>query len=43
VPGSAETAAYCAAVRAHKLVAEWYDDAAKEPADWLVADYETEP
>ena len=42
VQGSAETAAYCAAVRAHKLVAEWYDGAAREPADWLVAEYEQE-
>jgi glutathione S-transferase len=37
---SAETAAYCAAVRAHPLVAEWYDGAAAEPEDWLIEDYE---
>jgi glutathione S-transferase len=37
---SAETAAYCAAVRGHPLVAEWYDGAAAEPADWLIDDYE---
>jgi glutathione S-transferase len=37
------TLAYCNAVRAHKLVAEWYDAAAAEPAEWLVADYETAP
>jgi glutathione S-transferase len=40
---SAETAAYCAAVRGHALVAEWYDDAAAEPAGWLIEDYETVP
>jgi glutathione S-transferase len=40
---SAESAAYCAAVRAHPLVAEWYDDAAREPDDWLVEDYERLP
>jgi glutathione S-transferase len=40
---SAETAAYCAAVRAHPLVAEWYDGAATEPADWLLEDYERTP
>jgi glutathione S-transferase len=37
---SAETAAYCAVVRAHPLVAEWYADAATEPEDWLVEEYE---
>jgi glutathione S-transferase len=37
---STESAAYCAAVRAHPLVAEWYDGAAAEPADWLIDDYE---
>lgn len=30
----AEAAAYAAAVRAHPLVARWYDDAAAEPAAW---------
>jgi glutathione S-transferase len=39
---SAEAQAYCAAVRAHPLVAEWYDAAAKEPAEWTVARYETD-
>ncbi|PPQ26870.1 glutathione S-transferase family protein [Rhodopila globiformis] len=43
VQGSPETAAYCAAVRGHRLVAEWYDAAAREPADWLVEAYEREP
>jgi glutathione S-transferase len=37
---SDETSEYCAAVRRHPLVAEWYDDAAAEPEDWLVDDYE---
>ena len=40
---SAETAAYCAVVRAHPLVAEWYDGAAAEPEDWLIEDYERMP
>jgi glutathione S-transferase len=31
------------AVRAHPLVSEWYDLAAKEPEDWLVDDYEQAP
>ncbi|HEY3849014.1 MAG TPA: glutathione S-transferase family protein [Acetobacteraceae bacterium] len=38
-----ETLAYCGAVRAHPLVAAWYDAAAAEPPEWLVADYETLP
>lgn len=33
---SPATAAYCAAVRAHPLVMEWYKGAAAEPQDWLV-------
>lgn len=33
--------AYCDAVRAHPLVAAWYDAAAQEPAEWLLPDYET--
>jgi glutathione S-transferase len=40
---SAATAAYCAAVRGHPLVAEWYDGAAAEPADWLIEEYERAP
>ena len=39
-PLSAVTRAYCDAVRAHPLMTEWYDEAGKEPADWLVEDYE---
>jgi glutathione S-transferase len=38
---SAVTGAYCDAVRAHPLVNAWYEDAAAEPADWLLPDYET--
>jgi glutathione S-transferase len=34
------TRGYCAAVRAHPLVARWYDEAAKEPAAWLLDKYE---
>ena len=43
VEGSAETAAYCSAVRGFALVREWYDDAAAEPAEWLIGDYEKTP
>jgi glutathione S-transferase len=38
---SPETRAYCDAVRAYPLVADWYDAAAAERADWLLSDYET--
>jgi glutathione S-transferase len=38
---SAETRAYCDAVRAHSLVAAWYDGAAAERDDWKLTDYET--
>jgi glutathione S-transferase len=37
---SAGAAAYCHAVRTHPLVAEWYDQAAQEPATWRIAKYE---
>lgn len=37
---SAASRAYCAAVRAHPLVARWYDEAAREPAEWLLPKYE---
>lgn len=37
---SAETEAYCAAVRGHPLVEAWYEGAAAEPDDWLVDEYE---
>ena len=35
-----DTRAYCEAVRAHPLVSEWYDAAAREPEAWRVAAYE---
>ena len=31
---------YCAAVRAHPVVAAWYELAAKEPPEWQLARYE---
>jgi glutathione S-transferase len=37
---SATTQRYMAAVRAHSLVARWYDEAATEPAEWLLDRYE---
>lgn len=37
------TRAYCAAVKAHPLVDAWYRDAAAEPAEWQLADYEASP
>jgi len=37
---SATTQRYMAAVRAHPLVARWYDEAATEPAEWLLDRYE---
>jgi glutathione S-transferase len=40
---SAASRAYVDAVRAHPLVAEWYAAAAREPADWLVEEYEQTP
>jgi glutathione S-transferase len=40
---SYETTSYCAAVRTHPLMAEWYDGAAAEPAAWLIEDYEKAP
>jgi glutathione S-transferase len=42
-PISTAAQSYVDAVRAHKLVAEWYDSAAQEPAEWLVEDYEKTP
>lgn len=32
--------AYCAAVRAHTLIARWYAEAAAEPSAWLLDKYE---
>lgn len=40
---SAGSEAYCAAVRAHPLVAAWYDGARAEPESWIVDGYETPP
>jgi glutathione S-transferase len=40
---SAAARAYVDAVRAHPLVSEWYDAAAREPVDWLVEEYEKTP
>ena len=37
---SAETRAYCDAVRAHPFVSAWYDAAVAEPVEWLLPDYE---
>ncbi len=37
---SATSRAYCDAVRAHELVAEWYTLAAQEPAEWFIPAYE---
>lgn len=37
---SAPSMAYVEAVRAHPLVAEWYDLARAEPAEWLLDKYE---
>ncbi len=37
---SAETLAYCAAVRGFGLVDEWYRAAAEEPAAWRIEKYE---
>lgn len=33
-PIADDSRAYCGAVRAHPLVAAWYDDAAAEPLEW---------
>ncbi len=33
--------AYCASVRRHPLVNEWYEGAAGEPKEWLLEKYET--
>ena len=38
---TAASKAYCDAVRAHPLVAEWYEQAMAEPASMLIEDYET--
>ena len=40
---SPASAAYCAAVRSHPLVARWYDEAAGEPVGWYLEKYESAP
>jgi glutathione S-transferase len=40
-PISAASSAYCAAIRAHPLVDQWYTLAAAEPDEWRLAKYET--
>ena len=35
--------AYCDAVRAHPLMAQWYDEAAREPREWHLEKYEAAP
>jgi len=40
-PLGAPAQAYCAAIRAHNLVANWYELAAKEPASWQLDKYES--
>ncbi len=40
---AADTRAYCHAVREHPLVAQWYDDAEREPLEWRLAHYEDVP
>ncbi len=35
-----DTRAYCAAVRAHPLMQQWYDFASREPAEWFLPGYE---
>ena len=37
---SASARAYCAAVRAHPLVNDWYNLAAQEPEAWRLPKYE---
>lgn len=40
-PLGAAAKTYCDAVRAHPLVAEWYDIAAKQPQSWQLEKYES--
>ena len=40
---SAASISYCHAVRAHPLVADWYEKAAAEPEAWNLPEYETPP
>jgi glutathione S-transferase len=40
---SGKSKAYCAAVRGHPLVTEWYEGAAAEPGEWMIEEYEAAP
>jgi glutathione S-transferase len=40
-PLSEAASAYCKAVRAHVLVDQWYDEAAREPKSWHIEKYES--
>jgi len=40
-PVSATTRTYAEAIRAHALVNEWYEAAAREPSSWLLDKYES--
>jgi glutathione S-transferase len=40
---SPESQDYCHRVRNHPLVAAWYDEAAREPSEWLIPRYEEWP
>jgi glutathione S-transferase len=42
-PVNGRTRGYMDAVRAHPLVTRWYDEAAAEPASWLLPHYEAGP
>ncbi|MFC7736035.1 glutathione S-transferase family protein [Roseomonas sp. GCM10028921] len=42
-PVAPRSRAYMEAVRAHPLVARWYDEAAREPESWLLPHYEAGP
>jgi len=39
-PLGPEAVAYCASARAHRLVADWYEAAAREPVSWQLEKYE---
>ncbi len=42
-PVASDTEAYCTAVRAHPLMAEWYDLADAEPLSWRRPEIENSP
>ena len=43
VPLGGTAASYCDAVRAHPLMVQWYEAAAREPASWQLERYENLP